>query len=487
MRHHADARMQALLRHVAQVLPVDAHRATIDIIEAEEKPPDGRFARTGRADQRHGFARADLEGQAFQDGPRRVIAKLHIVELDLSPGAVQLPRAVTIHHIGGLAQQVEHLAHIDQRLPDLAIDRAEEVQRQGDLDHVGVDHDEIAHRQVATLDPHGRHHHDDDQPHRDDHGLAEIQVAERIGRADRGILIARHGAVIARGLALFGPEILDGLEIEKAVDGLLVGIRVLVVHLLADLHPPFRHFEREPDVDRDGDGDDDEIPDVEDHGEDDADHQKLQHQRPDGKEHEAQKELDPLHAPLDDAAEAPRLAGDVVAQAERVDMLEGLQRQLSQCALADAGEDHVAQLREPHRHRPRHAIGHGQPHGPDGQPTGGVGLAGQHVHRVGIEKRRVDRDQPRHDQHHQRPDDARFDPWVGVGPEVGRDALDGAPAGSAGLVAGGMGGLFGWRMSGRCRLCAARPDDQIIRTPPACAFLHYSAGTASGIAKIWPG
>jgi hypothetical protein len=48
---------------------------------------------------------------------------------------------------------------------------------------------------------------------------------------DRRLLIALHRAVVAVGLAPFGAEILDRLEVQQAVDGLLVGVGVLLVHL----------------------------------------------------------------------------------------------------------------------------------------------------------------------------------------------------------------------------------------------------------------
>jgi hypothetical protein len=94
---------------------------------------------------------------------------------------------------------------------------------------------------------------------------------------------------------------------------------------------------------------------------------QLQDQRPDREQQEAQEELHPLHAAFDDPAEPAGLARDVIAQAERVDMLERLQRQLPQRALRHPREDRVAQLLEAHARQPRHAIGHRHPHRAHGQ------------------------------------------------------------------------------------------------------------------------
>ena len=54
-----------------------------------------------------------------------------------------------VRDLGLLVQQREHGLDVDEPLPDLAIDHAEEVERHVELDQHGVDHDEIAHRMRA--------------------------------------------------------------------------------------------------------------------------------------------------------------------------------------------------------------------------------------------------------------------------------------------------------------------------------------------------
>ena len=74
-------------------------------------------------------------------------------------------------------------------------------------------------------------------------------------------------------------------------------------------------------------------------------------QREDREEQEAQQEVDALDAAVDHPVEAAGLAGDVVAQAQRMDVPEGLEREPPQRPLADPGEDPVAQLGEARRRR----------------------------------------------------------------------------------------------------------------------------------------
>jgi hypothetical protein len=94
--------------------------------------------------------------ETLQDRPRGIVGEAHRVEHHLATGDVELRRAGLVGHLARLFQQVEHLAHVHQRLPDLAIDRAEEIERHGDLDHEGVDHDEIAHGQRRPRAPPSR-------------------------------------------------------------------------------------------------------------------------------------------------------------------------------------------------------------------------------------------------------------------------------------------------------------------------------------------
>ena len=57
LRHHADRRAQAFLRHVADVLAVDPDAALGHVVEAEQQPADGGLARAGRPDDRQLAAR----------------------------------------------------------------------------------------------------------------------------------------------------------------------------------------------------------------------------------------------------------------------------------------------------------------------------------------------------------------------------------------------------------------------------------------------
>ena len=239
----------------------------------------------------------------------------------------------------------------------------------------------------------------------------------------------RHRGVIARRLALLGAEIFHRLEVQKAVDRLLVRRRIGVVHLLADRHPPFGDAEGVGDIGPDRADDDQRIAPVKQEGEDQRDQCELKDQRPDREQHETQQEIDALHAALDNAGQPAGLAGDVIAQRQRMDVLKGFQRQRPQRALRHPHEDRVAQFAKAHRHQPRQPVSHGQRDGAKAQKPGLVtGLARQTVHRRLVKEGRQHRDHLGGDQEGHRQNDALLHPAVPLGPQIGRHRAHRAPA-----------------------------------------------------------
>ncbi len=152
LRDHADGVAQRGLGHVADVLAVDGDAAAGHVVEAEQQPRDRRLAGAGRPDDRDGAPGRHLEGDAAQDRPRRLVGEVHVLEADRALGDDERRRAGPILDLGLAAEEREHLLDVDHRLLDLAIDHAHEIERLVELDHHGVDHDEVADRLGAGLD-----------------------------------------------------------------------------------------------------------------------------------------------------------------------------------------------------------------------------------------------------------------------------------------------------------------------------------------------
>ena len=150
---------QRCLRDVADVLPVDGHAAARHVVEAQQDARHRRLAGARGADDRHHLAGRHLEGEAVQDDPLGLVAELHVLEAD---GAARYPErhgARAVRHLRRLGQHVHHALDVGQRLLDLAIDHAHEVERNEQLQHQRVDHHEVADGLGAGGDVVARHHH----------------------------------------------------------------------------------------------------------------------------------------------------------------------------------------------------------------------------------------------------------------------------------------------------------------------------------------
>ena len=109
LERESDLRAQAAQRDVAQVVPVEAHRAGRRVVEAGEQRRDGRLAGAGRADERERLAGVDLEVDAAQDRPLAAgVGEAHAFEADFTVGPHQGARAGLV---GDERVGVEDLPH----------------------------------------------------------------------------------------------------------------------------------------------------------------------------------------------------------------------------------------------------------------------------------------------------------------------------------------------------------------------------------------
>ena len=147
--------------HVANILSVDQDAAGGHVVEAEEQPRDRRFARARRPDDRDLGVRRDLEADPLQDLRDRLVGEMHVLEADRAVPDRKRRCARPIRHFRRNREQLEHRLDVGEALHDLAIDEADEVQRQRKLHQERVDQHEIADRLLAAHDGARRHHHAD--------------------------------------------------------------------------------------------------------------------------------------------------------------------------------------------------------------------------------------------------------------------------------------------------------------------------------------
>lgn len=153
LRNDTDDLPQTLKGDVLNLLAIDEDSATLHLVEPVEQPQDCALARPTRPDDRHLFACRDGERQVFEDRAVGVVPERDILKLDLASLERQRlgPRSILDRHV--LALDAEEDVHVDQTLPELAVHRPEEVERERKLEDELVDHDEIADRHSACKKP----------------------------------------------------------------------------------------------------------------------------------------------------------------------------------------------------------------------------------------------------------------------------------------------------------------------------------------------
>ena len=337
------------LLHLGDVLAVDEDAAAGRLVEAEQQAGDGGFAGTRGADDGHRMPGRHLEAHALEDRALRDIGEMHVLEAHDAFRHLERLGAWLVLDLGVALDDREHVVDIDQRLLDLAVEHAHEVQRDIELHQHGVDEHEAADGCATGDDVLRRQHHHDGHADGEDHRLSGIEHGERGIGLRRGLLVARHGAVVARGFPLLGAEIFDGLVVEERIHRLGVGVRVGIVHLPADRDPPLGRLVGIGEIDHHHHEDDSGIEPVELPGEQAEHEHELEDRREKREHHEARQLLDALAPALEHAGQAAGLALQVKAQGQAVHVLEGLQGELSHRMHGDLGEDAVAHLGQ-HRH-----------------------------------------------------------------------------------------------------------------------------------------
>ena len=237
LRHHADRGPQRRLRDVADILAIDQNPAARDVIETKQQARDGGFAGAGRSDDRDRLAGRHLKTEAFEERTLGIVREPHILETQIARCHDQGPGAGNILDLGIARQNVEHLLDVDDRLLDLAIHHAHEIQRLVKLDHHSVDQDKIADGMGAVAHPGRAHQHDRRQAGGENDRLPGIENRKRRIGFDTSPLVALHRAVVALGFPLF--EIFDGLVIQQRVDRLGIRLGIGVVHPAPNFDPPF--------------------------------------------------------------------------------------------------------------------------------------------------------------------------------------------------------------------------------------------------------
>ncbi len=424
--HHADRGPQRRLRDVADILAIDQDPAARDVIEAKQQARDGRFAGAGRSDNRDRLAGRHFETETFEDQTLGIVREPHILEPQMARCHGQGPCAGNILDLGLALQNVEHLLDVDDRLFDLAIDHAHEIQRLVKLDHHGVDQDKIADCMSAVADPGRTHQHDRRETGRENDRLSGVEQGKRGISFDTGPLVALHRTVVALGFALLGPEIFDRFVVQERVDRLGVRLGVGIIHPAANFDPPFGREVSVVHEDHDRDHGRKHIAPVELPHQHDHQQRNLDDGRRQLQDHHPHNDFDAGPAALQHARQSSGLALQMKAQRQLVHVDEGAIGQLAHRMHRYASKDSVAPLGQDRHQYAQAAIAQGHDQGRGDYPQ----LPVRRLHRSGIcAGQRVDRpfESERHrkrrqfgeQQQHHRPDHAHLEIGAIAGPDIG--------------------------------------------------------------------
>ena len=114
------------------------------LLPAPEGPDDGdRLPRRNR------------EAHVEQNLAVRLVSEIDVLEAHFAGTDVERLRPGGVGDLGVLLREREHPLHVGERLLDLAIEHAQEIERDVELDHERVDEHEVAdgHRPVRPRPP----------------------------------------------------------------------------------------------------------------------------------------------------------------------------------------------------------------------------------------------------------------------------------------------------------------------------------------------
>ena len=248
LRHDADGLAQAVLLQVADVGAIDGDAPAGDVVEAEQQPAEGGFARAGMPDHGDGLAGRDLEVHVEQDLSRRIVGEADLFETHRGVVGGEAAGVGLVGDFARLVEQAEHALDVGEGLADFAIDHAEEVERDVELQHVGIDQHDVADRHAAVDHADGglpQHAGDGDG---NDCRLADVQPRQGELILDLGIGPLTHLLVVAAGFEFFVVEVFHRLEVEQAVDRARVGGRVELVGLASQGGAPVGDLDGKSDV-----------------------------------------------------------------------------------------------------------------------------------------------------------------------------------------------------------------------------------------------
>ena len=295
-----------------------------------------------------------------QNRPFGVIGMFDLIKLH-RPAAYLQPLCVRrISDLDWRFQQAEQPLDIGQCLTDFTVDKTEKAQGDKQLDHIGVDHDQLTQTHVAAGYLAGGHDHHQGYRTGDDQCLTGVE--RRQGQAvfhPRCFPALKMGIVFLRLEALI-TKVLDRLVVQKTVYRAGIGAVVELVALAHKAVAPLGTPDREGAVKHHRAQYRQRIHGAEIGQQNDRNQADFQQRGNDIENHEAQQKADATGAALDIPGQPTRAPRQVKAQIQAVQMLEYPQRDPPHGALGHTGKYRITQFREEYRGETQQTVGRQQ-------------------------------------------------------------------------------------------------------------------------------
>src|SRR5581483_10730799 len=146
LRDDADLGAQAALRHAAQIDSIDGYAPRRRIVEARDQVEHRALARPTRPDQRHDFARGNVQGHVVEHLNTMFIAERYVIERDLPLYGGQCRGVRGVHNTRLGIENLEHTPHCPQCLAELPVQARQpaDIGRYGQaVDQEAADHAEF--------------------------------------------------------------------------------------------------------------------------------------------------------------------------------------------------------------------------------------------------------------------------------------------------------------------------------------------------------
>mmetsp|Transcript_4078 Transcript_4078/g.16703 ORF Transcript_4078/g.16703 Transcript_4078/m.16703 type:complete len:215 (-) Transcript_4078:1168-1812(-) len=145
--HHGGDGPQRILPQVSDVDAVNLHAPAGHVVHAEQEPQQGALTAARGTDDTHALTLRDVEGHVLDNPPPSdgaAVGERHVPEGHPGPALLRGQGLCAVRYGARGAHHLEHGLHVHQRLPQLAVEEPEELQRRPQLQQQPVGHHEVA-------------------------------------------------------------------------------------------------------------------------------------------------------------------------------------------------------------------------------------------------------------------------------------------------------------------------------------------------------